>query len=146
MPPASPRLVPLAPSYDANMTTTDRIVTLLAPKSRTSRISHSYLLQASVGPMFELRVCWPASFPAKFGLSFVDHRDGSGVVTVSYEPDYVSQVRDLMLQTPIPGRYELVANAVWMDALPLDAVGILWMLPLGGFIAYHLSTLILKWI
>ncbi|VVT57471.1 uncharacterized protein SAPINGB_P005712 [Magnusiomyces paraingens] len=118
----------------------DRLVARVSAPSVHSRVTHHYYVRAMVGSLYEARVCWPASVPAQFSIALRDNHDGSAILSVTYLPDYVSQVPSLMLHSPLEGAYEVIVNFVVLEMLPLDIAWILVTIPAGAIIAYFLSS------
>lgn len=80
--------------------------------------------------MYEVRVCWPASYPLEFELSF-DEKTNS--VRVQYVSDYVSSDEELNY-LPLDAEYQIVLNKVVFGALPEDIFGAV-ILAVGGAVA-----------
>lgn len=99
---------------------TDRHLTVIQPTFEAASVNE-FLVKGNIGEMYEVRVCWPATFPSQHQLTFADHFDGTGIIRVSTSLDYYSQYPELM-KSPRKGAYEIVVNKVLKDALPTDIV------------------------
>lgn len=63
--------------------------------------SHTYLVHAGAGETLNARVCWPASFPLRFDLTYAN-----GVITVHYAPDFFTH-KDTLAFAEL-WRYEII--------------------------------------
>lgn len=88
------------------------------------------------GRMYELRVCWPASQPTEFNLSY---HPTTGTVTVSYAPEFYSSDPALMAKPP-PVKYEAILNEVVYGVLPRDIVETVGLVVCAAVAGYFLSS------
>jgi hypothetical protein len=87
--------------------------------------------------MYELRICWPASQPTQFNLSYDDR---AGLVTVSYYPEFYSADPHLMAKPPLV-KYEAILNEVIFGALPRDIVETVGLVLCAAVSGYYLSSM-----
>ncbi|KAG5366796.1 hypothetical protein CJU89_1239 [Yarrowia sp. B02] len=92
------------------------------------------------GTMYEVRVCWPASYPLEFDMVF-DPK--TNAVKVTYVSDYVSSDDDLNY-LPLDAEYQVVLNKVVLGALPEDIFGAVILAVVGGGLAYFLGGTVYK--
>lgn len=137
---ATPVIEPLS----GNSTANDRLLSTLDLKFG-SETTTSFVVKGNVGSSYEVRVCWPASFPSAHTLAFEDRLDGTGVVTVKSVPEYYSQYAMLMEQ-PKRGAYEVVINELVQNALPTDIVGPLQMAGIVVVVAFLFAGRFLDWV
>lgn len=123
----------------------DRLIETIKP-SFSYQVSRSYLVTGEVNDMYEVRVCWPASFPTRFDLYFTQNfNNGSGIITVVATPDYYSNYRELM-ESPLPGQFEIIINKVYFNALPKDILGTVGLVVVAGFVAFLFSDSVASYI
>lgn len=123
----------------------DRLIESIRP-SFSHQISRSYLVTGKINEMYEVRVCWPASFPTRFNLYFTQNfNNGSGIITVVATPDYYSNYRELM-ESPLPGQFEVIINKVYFNALPKDILGAVGLVAVAGFVAFLFSNSVASYI
>lgn len=86
------------------------------------------------GSQYEARVCWPASFPTKFDLSYDD-----GIITVTYAIDYYSDNSSLMLY-PSGVPFDLIVDEVVAGVLPYGIVNTIGLAIFAGALGFILGN------
>lgn len=122
----------------------DRVVVPVSPNFG-HKVTQTFHISGEIGSMYEVRVCWPASFPTKFELNFFDFFNGSGVVTVAASPDYYSSIPQLM-KFPLSGKYEIIINKIYLDALPKDIIGTISFILIGLICAFFISDSVVSYV
>lgn len=101
-----------------------------------------YIISGIPGRTYEARICWAASDPLKFSMEYLAD---SGILKVSYEPEYYSHLPELQKQ-PLPAKYDVVLNPILFGALPSDILMTIVQVVVGGIGAYLVSGVALKYI
>lgn len=132
---------PFPDAYSKTLSPADNTLTLVTtpefePQTQTFQLNGL----STDGTMYEVRVCWPASYPLEFDLTF-DPKTNS--VRVAYVSDYVSSDDDLNY-LPLDAEFQVVLNKVVLGALPEDIFGAVVLAVLGGGLAYFLGGSVYK--
>lgn len=132
---------PFPNAYSKALSPNDSTLTLTTtpdfePQSQTFQLNGL----STDGTMYEVRVCWPASYPLEFDLAFDPE---SNSVRVTYVSDYVSSDDDLNY-LPLDAEFQVVLNKVVLGALPEDIFGAVVLAVVGGGLAYFLGGTVYK--
>lgn len=72
------------------------------------------------GKDYEIRVCWPASYPGDLSISY----QSGGYVKVAHESDYYSHIKRLM-ESPDDIPFEIIMDPIILGVLPKDIIEVI---------------------